>query len=367
MKLAIDCRMLGSGGIGTYLESLLPFFVKDNECILIGDEKKLEQYDGGIFSENRVSPECTVINCGIKTFSLKEMFSFPRSLLYLINSCDVYYTPYCNIPNGIKVPVFSTIHDVVFLDIPSLTSKIGVIARKFFYQRAINRSHSIFTVSAFSAERIKKHLHLGNKPVVITYNSVPEWFKDDISQPECATDKMTKEDYLLFVGNIKQHKGLHTLLPAFRKVLETKPELKLVIVGNAENFRTGDDTITKEISAFPEGKIVYTGRISNEELRIYYKKARLLVQPSLYEGFGMPPLEALTSGTNVVLSDIPVFKEIYGSYPVHFFETGNVESLTAQILNTIDLPSNVEVPETYSFEKTYSIIYTAIKQKEEHK
>lgn len=366
MKIAIDCRMLGSGGIGTYLESLLPFFLKDNECILLGDEKLLEQYDGGISSENNGSPECTVVSCGIKTFSLKEMFAFPHSLLSLINSCDVYYTPYCNIPDGIKVPVYSTIHDVVFLDIPSLTSRIGVLARKFFYQRAINRSKAIFTVSAFSAERIKKHLKTHKKPVVITYNSVPEWFRNSGLQDDSHEEKLAKEDYLLFVGNIKQHKGLHTLLPAFKKVIERRPELKLVIVGNAENFRTGDDSITKAISSFPDGTIVYTGRISNDELRTYYRKARLLVQPSLYEGFGMPPLEALTSGTNVVLSDIPVFKEIYGSFPVHFFEAGNEASLADQILNTIDLPSDEAVPETYSFEKTYSIINSAILENEEH-
>lgn len=357
MRIAIDCRMLGSGGIGTYLESLLPFFLKDDECILLGNEKLLEQYKS----------DCTVVNCSIKTFSLKEMFAFPRSILSLINSCKVYYTPYCNIPGGIKVPVFSTIHDVVFLDIPSLTSRIGVFARKFFYQRAINRSQAVFTVSAFSAERIRTHLKTGKKPLVVTYNSVPDWFRKSYSENETMESVQIKDESLLFVGNIKQHKGLHTLLPAFRKILEKKPQLKLVIVGNADNFRTGDDTISKEINAFPDGKIVYTGRISNEELRTYYRKAKLLVQPSFYEGFGMPPLEALTCKTNVVLSDIPVFKEIYGTFPVHFFKTGNADNLADTILSTLELPFNESVPETYSFEKTYATIYSVLLEKEDRK
>lgn len=363
MKIVIDCRMLGSGGIGTYLESLLPFFIKKHECFLLGDEKVLESYDGGLSSDDGVSADCTVINCNIKPFSIKELFFFPRSLISLINSCDAYYSPYCNIPNGITIPVYSTIHDVVFLDIPSLTSKAGVLIRKFFYQRAVNHSDAIFTVSAFSAERIQKHLKMRNKQVAITYNSVPEWFVT----PKESTQNTVKEDFILFVGNIKRHKGLHTLLPAFAKVIEKRPELKLIIVGNSENFRTGDDTISELFESFPKDKITFTGFISNDELKEFYQKAKLLVQPSLYEGFGMPPLEALTSGTNVVLSDIPVFREIYGTFPVSFFEPENSTDLAKKILATIDCLSDFKLPETYSFQKTYSIIENTMLNKEEFK
>ncbi len=301
MKLFIDCRMLKSGGIGTYLESLLPYFIKSFECLLLiyPDQKE------GLPA---CTTSCQIIETNIKTFSLKELFLFPASLKKLINSCDIFYSPYCNVPAGIKIPVFTTIHDIVFLDIPELSSRAGILIRKFFYQRAINKSAAIFTVSQFSAERIKAQLNIKNKPLVVTYNSVPEHFS--LEQPA----KIEKDNSIIYVGNIKKHKGLSYLLEAF-EICKTKGlDCKLVIIGNAENFRSGDTEIAKRLSSADEKDICFTGRISDAELQNYYQKAKLLVQPSLYEGFGMPPLEALYLGTNVVISDIPVFKEIYADF-----------------------------------------------------
>ena len=343
MKIAIDCRMLGSGGIGTYLESLLPFFLKDFDCLLFGKKELIQS----VIPEQKTA--AIVVDCNIKPFSLKELLFFSKDLLKLINQCDIYYTPYCNIPHGIKIPVFSTIHDVVFLDIPSLTSRIGVMARKFFYQRGINKSKKIFTVSNFSALRINANLKLHNKKVIVTYNSVPKWFTD-------KSENISKEHFLLFVGNIKKHKGLHTLLMAFDIISKQDDKLKLVIVGNSENFRTGDDSIKKLINSFPNGKILFTGRISNEEVRSYYETAKLLIQPSFYEGFGMPPLEALYCGTNVVISDIPVFMEIYKDFPVTYFHCGDSNDLAQKIQNSLDKDKPKINNRVYSFDRTYNII-----------
>ena len=332
MKIAIDCRMLGSGGIGTYLESLLPFFLKDFDCLLFGKKELIQS----VIPEQKTA--AIVVDCNIKPFSLKELFFFSKGLLKLINQCDIYYTPYCNIPHGIKIPVFSTIHDVVFLDIPSLTSRIGVMASK-----------KIFTVSNFSALRINANLKLHNKKVIVTYNSVPKWFTD-------KSENISKEHFLLFVGNIKKHKGLHTLLMAFDIISKQDDKLKLVIVGNSENFRTGDDSIKKLINSFHNGKILFTGRISNEEVRSYYETAKLLIQPSFYEGFGMPPLEALYCGTNVVISDIPVFMEIYKDFPVTYFHCGDSNDLAQKIQNSLDKDKPKIINRVYSFDRTYNII-----------
>ena len=86
----------------------------------------------------------------------------------------------------------------------------------------------------------------------------------------------------------------------------------------------------------------------------------MLVQPSLYEGFGMPPLEALNLNTDVVLSDIPVFKEIYNNFPVIFFKSEDSSSLAQTLLTNWDLfgKKTIHVPEIYSFEKTFEIIKT---------
>ena len=336
--------MTGSGGIGSYLQALLPFFLKDFECLLIGTEKQLSKFNE--------SPALKKLFCDIKPFSIKDSFLFPRNFLKTINTYDLYYSPYCNIPSGIRIPVVSTIHDVVFLDIPELAGSIGTFVRKIFYKRAVFKSKCIFTVSDFSKQRIESHLKPAKTPVIVTYNALPPWF----SIPE---NKVEKENYILFVGNIKKHKGLHTLLDAYKKIHEINSTLKLMIVGNSENFRTNDQDITLKFNELKDS-VSFTGFISDAELKNIYCKAKLLIQPSLYEGFGMPPLEALSLGTNVILSDIPVFKEIYKDLPVNFFKTEDSSDLADKVINCLDLPEPEIINNPYSFERTYNIICESI-------
>ncbi len=343
MKIAIDCRMIGSGGIGSYISSLLPFFIKEHECLLIGRAADISAYAG--------LKNVQTVQCSTGTFSLEELLFFPSDIAAKINSCDVYYSPYCNIPRGIKIPIYTTIHDVVFLDVPSLAGTFGTAVRRWFYRYASKKSRAVFTVSEFSRQRIIHHLNA--RDVVVTYSAVPEWLNSD--------EKIKKEDKILFVGNIKRHKGLHTLIPAFLDARKKGLDAKLVIVGNAENFRTGDRGVSKMIGEMPEGSVDFTGRIGDDDLRLLYKKSRVLVQPSLYEGFGLPPLEALQSGTNVVLSDIPVFREIYRDYPVSYFRTEDASDLSEKILSAFKMEMPENLPRIYSFERTYGIINNALK------
>ena len=134
MKLAIDCRFVGKSGIGTYIENILDELVAhhpENEYLLIA-EKPFADY----VSLSNISYVIT----DIKPFSLKELFRFP---VKEINKCDAFFTPYINIPGGIKVPVYSTIHDVIFLDLPELTSRIGRMVRWFFLCFALGKAKHI--------------------------------------------------------------------------------------------------------------------------------------------------------------------------------------------------------------------------------
>lgn len=327
MRIAVDCRMIGSGGIGSFISGLLPYFLEENECLLIGRHEQCSPF--------LRMPNASFCFCGIRPFSVKEIFFFPEDVLEEINQRDVYFTPYCDIPGGIRIPVFSTIHDVVFLDVRGLTGFLGRFARKLFYGRAAGCSDGIFTVSNFSKERILRHLRC-KKPPEVVHNSAPAYLREPFDNPP------RKKDQILFVGNIKRHKGLGTLLEAFQAASQKNGSFKssLVIVGNAENFRTGDDEISgrlRELSS-ERDDIVFTGKISDEELRVLYASSKVLVQPSLYEGFGMPPLEAMTVGTRAIISDIPVFKEIYSDFPVTFFRAGDADDLSEKLLSFEDSP-----------------------------
>lgn len=346
MRLAIDCRMLGSGGIGSYLCGLLPSFLAEHHCLLIADREQCAAF--------RSHPNAECCECAVPPFSLAELCFFPRGIAQKINECDAYFTPYCNIPCGIHVPVFATIHDIVFLDVPGLTSVIGRLVRKWFYQHAINRSRTVFTVSEFSRERIMAKLRC-KRPPVVTYNAAPAYLREPFPQP------VEKNGTILFVGNIKRHKGLATLLAAYDRACAQGLSATLTIVGNAENFRTGDDETARQLTGAAARGITFTGKISDEQLKYVYAQAQVLVQPSCYEGFGMPPLEAMTVGTEAIVSDIPVFREIYRDFPVTYFAVGDADDLAEKLLAVTRKPArNITVPAVYSYEKSAAIITRCI-------
>lgn len=185
MKIAIDCRMSGQSGIGTFLDSILPFLLQSgNDFLLLGYNPKNPASEEArtVFSTKNVQ----FAPCAIKTFSLKETFFFPCALAKKINACDLYFTPYCNIPSGIAIPVYSTIHDVVFLDMPDLAGRTGTFIRKLFYLRAVKKSKTIFTVSEFSKSRIQEHLNC-RAPIAVVYNGIPAYFEKPLVPPPKKT------------------------------------------------------------------------------------------------------------------------------------------------------------------------------------
>ena len=314
MIVSIDCRFIGKSGIGTYIEGVVDKFIcnyPQNHYLLIV-EKELDKY----VNIKNVTQFCT----DIQPFTLKELFRFP---VKEINKTDAFLSPYINIPFGIKIPVYTTIHDVIFWDIPELVSKVGLWMRSFFVKHAISTSKAIFTVSKFSQNRIVHHFNT-QKPIIVVPNGIAEHIRN-------SKEEVSKEDYVLFVGNVKQHKGLSVLVDAFQKAKAKGLTAILKIVGNKDNFRTNDNSFL--VSALEDKDIVFTGCLSNEDLVRSIASAKVLVLPSFYEGFGIPPMEALYLGTDAIVSDIEVLKEVYSNLPVTFFKQGDSYDLSEKLLS----------------------------------
>jgi glycosyltransferase involved in cell wall biosynthesis len=356
MTIAVDCRMIEAGsGLGVYLrECLRRMLDAPHVFLLLGQGEQLEEIAG---KRENVS----ILGCTVKPFSLRELCFFSPRILKKINAADLYYSPFFNVPAGIRVPVFTTIHDIIFPDMPELSGRIGFKARMYFYRRAYRKSKKIFTVSEFSRSRIQHHLGCG-KPLVVTYNAAQSYLSEPFPEPP------DKKDFILFIGNIKKHKGLSCLLEAFLGARKEGLGSKLVITGNADNFRSGDSGILGRIHSLGGEGVEFTGFIPNERLKILLAEAALLVQPSLYEGFGYPPLEAMTVGTEALLSDIPVFREIYGDFPVTFFKAGDSGDLKEKLLSLLmnKKPQRLSLPrnlaEKYTFKKTAGIILEEFKK-----
>jgi len=350
MTIAIDCRHLDFSGIGVYIRGCLPYFLdSDNFFYLVGNPEKLAPFISG-----RKNVE--VLDYRIRPFSLVELFFFPGRLLSKINKSDLFLSPYFNIPGGIKVPVYTTIHDIIFPDMPEIVSRIGLELRMLFYRRAFSRSKKIFTVSEFSKSRIE-HYSRKKVPVTVTYNAIQPWISGNRA-PVLAEKTKT----IVFIGNIKKHKGLNYLLEAFLLAKAEGLPHQLVIIGSRDNFRTSDNSFLRKLDSLPPNLVSFTGFISNEKLVEYLSAAALLVQPSLYEGFGIPPLEAMVLGTQALISDIPAFREIYDGFPVVFFRAGSCMDLKEKLIHLLhnQAPRTVSLPEhlllQYSFQRTSSII-----------
>jgi glycosyltransferase involved in cell wall biosynthesis len=347
MTICIDCRMIGASGVGVYLKECLPHFLHSiDSFLLLGNTAQLNS-----FSANS---NVKIIECNIKPFSVKELFFFPKHISNKINTASLFYSPFFNIPRRIKIPVFTTIHDIVFPYLPELTSKIGLAVRMMFYRRAFKKSQKIFTVSEFSKSRIEYHLGKA-KPVIVTYSALQPMFL-------ACRNNVQKTQTIVFIGNIKKHKGLELLLDAFVLVRNERLTHNLIIIGSKNNFRSSDNSILKKIEAIGRDTVTFTGFISDEKLIEYLSAAALLVQPSLYEGFCLPPLEAMVLGTLALISDIAVLREIYADYPVTFFSAGDTKDLKEKMIKLLmnkDLSSPVlpdELLLKYTFEKTASII-----------
>lgn len=347
MKLAVDCRMIGSSGIGTFIENVTIHMAahSDLQLLLIGNKDTLKEYVG--------KPNCRIVECTYQSFTLKELLCFPSKE---VNECDAFFTPNFNIPLGIKMPIFSTIHDVVFFDVKNICSPIGRFIRRLFINRALHISRHIFTVSHFSANRIRD---LFNYKDTITV--IPNGISKELAAFKNTSAPTKKEKYIVCLGNLKRHKGIHVLIDAYNKARKTgKFDYKLYVIGRFD-FRTKDRHIIHLLKQQNEN-ILFINDADNQALFELLQKASGLVSPSFYEGFGIPPLEAMYVGTPVVISDIPVYQEIYGNSPALFFKTGDPEDLAQKLLLLVNqnTPAPDALFEEYNYARAAEIIVSRI-------
>ena len=287
-KLTIDFRMHNASGIGRYIRNLVPFLVDEFDITLLGKKEELQNYS----FVNKVK----IIESNSNIYSIKEQIE----LFKKIPQSDIFWSPHYNIP---ILPIKAkkrivTIHDVyhlAFYDNLSLSQKIY---SKFMINQAVKKSDIVLTVSNFSKKEIIKYTNT-NKNIEIIYNGIEkDWISNDI---------YPKENYILYVGNVKPHKNLVRALKAF--LLLKNKNIKFKIVGKKEGFITADtqiDKIAKELG----NRVEFTGYVSDDELKKLYQKAKFFLFPSLYEGFGIPPLEAQACGTPVIVSNVASLPEV---------------------------------------------------------
>jgi glycosyltransferase involved in cell wall biosynthesis len=313
MRVAIDARKLHDFGIGTYIRNLLRHLARldaDSEYVLLCHEDDL-----GIAAE--LGPNFRAVIEPSPNYSIREQIHVPWVLRR--ERPDVFHSPHYVLPPAIRCRSVVTIHDTIHLTLPQyLPNRMAYVYAKASMWSASRLSSRILTVSEASKRDIVRLLDVPPDKVVVVYNAIDErfWEEPDVESVERVRERFQlHQRFILYAGTIKPHKNLVRLIEAFHELRQTGlDDLKLLIIGD-------------EISKLPALRravhqhklhkhVRFLGYLPDETQAILYRLAAVFAFPSLYEGFGLPPLEAMASGTPVVTSNVSSLPEVVGDAAV---------------------------------------------------
>ena len=314
MRVAIDARKLHDFGIGTYIRNLLRHLARLdqlNEYVLLCQEPDL-----GVAAQ--LGPNFRTVLEPSPNYSLREQVHVPWVLRRV--RPDVFHAPHYVLPPAVRCRSVVTIHDCIHLMFPQyLPNRAAYAYAKASMWNAAKRSDRVLTVSEASKRDILHFFNVPPEKIVVVYNAIDERFWVVPKEEDTARVReryQLDHGFVLYVGNIKPHKNLVRLIEAFDQLRQdgSFSELKLLIIGD-------------EISRLPalrravhshklHKQVRFLGYLPDETLAILYRLAAVFVFPSLYEGFGLPPLEAMASGTPVVTSNVSSLPEVAGDAAV---------------------------------------------------
>ena len=320
VKIALDIRRMTEFGIGTYTRNVvrtLGRLDRQTKYFLIGSPEKVKEI-------GPLPPNFHTVPLLEPDTSAKGYFEFRVILKRL--ECDVVHIPHLFwMPRALPCPYVMTVHDL--LEHMSRTKGKSVVRRSLHYQltrRVLKGAARIFAVSQFSKGEIEKLFGLPSRKIEVVYNAIDERFLH--GHASAADRQLIAERYLvtypflLYAGRISPHKNLVRIIEAFsalRGELEKEgsfPDLKLIIIG--DDLSGHPDLRRTVIRSGVQNDVRFLGFVPIEILRIFYDVAKVFLFPSLYEGFGLPPLEAMAHGTPVVTSNISSLPEVVGKAAV---------------------------------------------------
>jgi len=332
MKILIDGRILGYFGPGEYLKNLILNLANldhKNKYIVI-----INKHTPPLFKQDNF--HFFKIPSFIRPYSPLEQFLIP----YLIKRLkpDLAYFPNFNVPLIKLCPYVVTIHDLIYLLYPEDSpSYLSFCYARFMLRKAAKLADVVVTDSEYSRKDIIRHLKVPEKKVFNISGSAGDCFKpvDKTSARTKIKEKYKiKKDFLLYVGNHHYHKNILTLIDAYNH-LEERSRYNLVIAGE-NKWRTRELKREVEKKNLQEG-VIFTGFIPSEDLPLLYNAATCFVFPSLYEGFGLPPLEAMACGTPVIASNRGSLPEVLGD-AVIFVDPLKMEELKQAMEKVLSSP-----------------------------
>ncbi|MFA5994967.1 MAG: glycosyltransferase family 1 protein [Patescibacteria group bacterium] len=343
MRIGIDARFYGgeqSKGLGRYTQKLLEYLLcLDNEhqyVVFVRDvaaQKKIKA----------LSTKVAVVLAPYHWYSLAEQIFFPW-LIYRAK-VDLMHFPHFNVPLIYWRPFVVTIHDLIISRFP--TERATTLApvtyrlKQFAYHRVIahaaRRAKKIITVSEYSKQDMMDYFKLPAERIMVTYEAVDAFVETTkLTARDILKQYQITQPYLLYIGNAYPHKNLEIILNMMKELKQqNRLFFKMVFVGKEDYFY---QRLKQQVWAMNLDKhTVFTGFIPDAELPSLYRSALAYIFPSKYEGFGLPPLEAMYYGTPVLSSQASCLPEILGDAALYF----NFKDINVIIKHIFSLQSNI--------------------------
>lgn len=320
MKIAIDIRRMTDFGVGTYIRNIVRALGRlDSETAycLIGSPAKVEEIGS-------LPPNFETISLLEPDGTTRSYLEF-RAILKRLR-CDLVHIPHLFwLPRGLPCPYVMTVHDV--LEFMYRAHNGSGLRRSLHFQltkRVLKSAAKIFAVSQFTKNEIQQLFAIPSDKIEVIYNAIDERFlrghATEADRQMMASRYLVNYPFVLYAGAISPHKNLVRIIEAF-SALKTElgkeekfPDLKLIIIG--DDLSSHPDLRRTVVRSGVQHDVRFLGFVPIEVLRIFYDCAKVFVFPSLYEGFGLPPLEAMAHGTPVVTSNISSLPEVTGNAAV---------------------------------------------------
>lgn len=334
MRIAIDARMMGplvTRGIGRYIEELIR-----------GMLSQIDDADRFVLLSRRPEdspflhhPKVEHIRADIPWYTVAEQVRM--SSLFARAKADLLHVPHWNVPVLYRGPLVVTIHDLILRHQAAsakastrhpLFAAIKRVGYRMQLADVMRKSRVLFVPTQFVAQDVQQLYPSTHDKVMVTGEGMSDFPPEDRSL-------VPTEPYLFYVGSAYPHKRLDVLLQAWKQISSAHPELHLVIAGEKDIFMQRYMAVTTQ-SSLP--RVHFLGRVTDAALAALDRHARAFVFPSSQEGFGLPPLEALSLGTPVVSSDSTCLPEVLPKQGVVFFRDGDVNGMIAAIESVLREP-----------------------------
>ncbi|NTW27416.1 MAG: glycosyltransferase family 4 protein [Candidatus Moranbacteria bacterium] len=337
MKIGIDARFFGlmGKGLGRYTQKLIEHLETidhENQYVVFLRKENFAEYVP--YNKN-----FTKVLADYRWYSFSEQLLFPRLLQKY--KFDLMHFPHFNVPLLYRRPFVLTIHDLILIHFPTLRGTrlnplwywMKYAAYKWIIGSAIARARSIVAVSEFTKNDIIGQYPMSKEKINVTHEACDDLCRISNVLPHHILEKYgIIKPYLLYVGNAYPHKNLPKLIESFGLVLAKFPDMQLALVGKEDFFykRLKEDVLRENVS-----NVHFLGFVPDQDLDVLYRFTKGYVFPSLYEGFGLPPLEAMAKGAVVVCSNHACMREILGD-AAYYVDASDADNLAAAIVKVLD-------------------------------